>query len=547
MPLRLYQKKAIESIRDNFTAGKSRQLLCMATGTGKTEVFAHLPEELKDILPGQMMVLLHRDELAQQAYKKIMLRNPGLNVQIEAGSSYADPDADVIIASVQTLGRAGTKRCQKFNWPNIDKLVIDEAHRSIADSYYNVYNAGGYLNDSKRLVLGVTATPTRGDGSGLSSLYQCIPFTYSLQQAIEDGYLVDVRGIRVYTATSLDGVGTSHGDFDQSDLADAVNNPLRNNLVANAYLSSCSGRTAIGFAVNIAHAQSLAATFQANGINAEAVWGADPDRDKKIKAFREGKIQVLFNAQLLVEGFDMADISCVILAAPTKSGVVFSQRVGRGTRLGEGKEDCIILDVVDSTYRHSLITLPTLIGLPSGLNLQGHGLIWAKKEIEAQLEQYPHLDLTGLSDVENLKAYVENVNLFQVKFPPEVEAHSQLTWHPSITGGYVLMLPDKDEVRITQNLLDKFEISARIKGKKYKGERDTIDAAFGAADNLILTAVPEVLNVVKRDAKWHSDSATPKQMKRLRMLYKGKQIPPNITKGEASKLIGQALAAKGKK
>jgi ATP-dependent helicase IRC3 len=547
MPLRPYQQDAISAIRKEHGKGNNRQLLCMATGTGKTEVFAHLPQETLDILPGQQMVLLHRDELAKQAYKKIIKRNPKFNVHIEAGPLYANENADVIIASVQTLGRKGTKRVNRFNWPKIDKLVIDEAHRSVADSYYNVYNTGGYLNDSSRLMLGVTATPTRGDGSGLGALYQCIPYTYSLQQAIEEGYLVDVKGVRVNTATSLDMVGTTAGDFNSGELADAVNNPLRNMLVARAYQITCPNRTAIGFGVDIAHSQALAATFRAEGINAEAVWGNDPERDIKIKNFREGKIQVLFNAQLLVEGFDMAEISCVILAAPTKSGVVFSQRVGRGTRLCDGKTDVIILDVVDSTYRHNLITLPTLIGLPRNLDLVGRSLIDSKKIVDEMLEKHPHLDFTSLQDIDKIEAFVENVNLFEVKFPPEVEEHSPYTWHPVYDGGYLLMLPDKDEIRIKQNLLDKWTISGKIRGKSYKGERDTMDSAFGAADNLVRTVAPEALTIVKRKAKWHDDPPTPDQLKLLGKLYKGKQIPNDLTKGEVSKLIGAALAGKGKK
>jgi ATP-dependent helicase IRC3 len=140
MPLRPYQVKAITKINEALSAGISRQLLVMPTGSGKTEVFSHLPEILKHRLPGQMMVLLHRDELAQQAINKLRKRNPHLNVQQEAGTEHCDPtSADAIVASVQTLGRKGTTRLDKFNKHTLDKFVVDEAHRSIADSYYNVY------------------------------------------------------------------------------------------------------------------------------------------------------------------------------------------------------------------------------------------------------------------------------------------------------------------------------------------------------------------------------------------------------------------------
>jgi len=576
MPTRYYQEKAITAIDNEHTAGVSRQLLCMATGTGKTEVFVQLPDRLKTKLPGQTMVLLHRDELAQQAINKFRLRNPHLKIGQEAGVEKCDPvNDDVMVVSVQTAGRKNSDRIKKFNKQTVDKFTIDEAHRGIADSYYNVYDYFNLLVDNDpRLLLGVTATPTRGDGQGLAKLFQKIVYTYDLRQAIEDGYLVDIKGIRVDTEVSLDGVSTTGGDYNQGELADAVDNPYRNQLVAVAYIDNCAGRRAIGFAVNIKHAQNLAETFKRNGVNAEAVWGADPDRDTKIHAFKMGQIDVLFNAQLLVEGFDMAlpdgsrvaEIECVILAAPTKSGVVFSQRVGRGTRLWlpDGydnlheyeknlmltpeeyyKKDVIILDVCDSTTRHSLVTLPTLLGLPSAMNMQGRSLVGTCKAIEQELEKYPHLDFSTLKDASKIEAFVQAVNLFEVKFPPEVEMNSEFTWHPAYSGGYLLMLPEKDEVRVVQNLLDKWEISGTIKGKKYKGQRDTMEAAFEAADALIRKTVPEAIKIVNREAAWHKDPPTDAQMKLLKKLFKGKQIPTDLTKGQASKLIGSALAGKG--
>jgi len=546
--LRPYQTKAIQAIRDNYTAGITRQLLVMATGTGKTEVFAHLPELVKDLLPKKMLILVHRDELANQAYNKILARNPQYIIQKEAGTSHADVDtSDVVIASVQTLGRTNSERAKKFDFTAFDIWVVDEAHRSIAESYYNVYNAGNLLQEgNKTLLLGTTATPVRGDGQGLGTLYQKIVYSYPLRTAIEEGYLVDIKGIRVNTQTSLDSVSTKGGDYDQKELAATVNNPTRNLLVLKAYTNNCSDRQAIGFSVDIQHAKDLAELFRKYDINAEAVWGADPERYDKIQAFREGQTDVLFNAQLLTEGFDVPGIECVILTKPTKSPVAFSQMVGRGTRLNINKKDCIVLDVVDSTTRHNLITIPTLLGMPSGLNLHGHSLIESIKKIEEKLAEYPHLDFSTLKDIDEIQAFVESVNLFEVKFPEEVEKHSAFTWHPSVTGGYILMLPDRESVKIEQNLLDKYTIVGYIKGNKYRGERNTIEEAFSAADNLIKEKVPECLTVVKREADWHKLPPTEKQMKQIKKIFKGKQIP-ELTRGSASRILGLHFAGKEQK
>lgn len=548
MPIRPYQQEAIQSICKEYELGFNRQILCHATGTGKTYLFAHLPEYTKDLIPApQTMVLLHRDELAKQAMEELHGINPKYNIQQDAGSIIADPStADVVVSSVQTIGRSGTKRIQRYDFSKFGRIIVDEAHRSVAQSYLNVYEYAKLLEEgNKTLLLGCTATPTgRSDGQGLNQVYQKISHTYTLRQAIEDGWLVDIRGIRVKTKTSLDNVATSGGDYDKKELSETVNNPLRNSLVALAYMEHCEGRQAIGFGVDISHSQELAKTFSTYGIKASAVWGNDPERDIKIKNFKLGNIQVLFNAQLLVEGFNMPAISCVIMAAPTKSSIVFSQRVGRGTRICEDKDDCIILDVVDCSSRHSLTTLPTLLGLPATLDIKGKRLVASVKLLEEEQQKYPHLDFSELTNIDGIKTFVEEVNLFEVKIPKEVEQNSEFIWHPLLTGGYVLMLPNKESVRITENVLDKFEIRATIRGKKFKGERDSLQDAFYAADNLIMEQAGDLLKLVKRDAGWHNRPASEEQIKLIKKLFKNKQIPNDLTSGAASKIIGSVLANK---
>src|SRR5439155_19379333 len=139
----------------------------------------------------------------------------------------ADPSAaDVIVASVATLGRKDTKRTQGYNWQNFDKVVTDEAHHSVAQTYTNIYEAAGLFQEGdKRLLLGVTATSQRGDGKALAKVYKKIVYSYPLRKAIQDGWLVDITCVRVTTDTSLDDVKTTAGDFASDELADTVNTP----------------------------------------------------------------------------------------------------------------------------------------------------------------------------------------------------------------------------------------------------------------------------------------------------------------------------------
>lgn len=558
---RPYQDNCHSAIRKEYLNGFSHQLVSMATGTGKTVVFSQLPEKMNDILPGQQMVYAHREELIGQAVDKMREANPGLRVDKEIAEHHADPSlADVIIASVPTLGRKENKRLRRYNWERIDKHVTDEAHHSTAQSYLNIYEAAGLMTPGdKRLLLGVTATPQRSDGQALAKIYQKISFVYSMRQAIEDGWLVDVRGIRVRTSTSLDRVKISAGDFAIDSLADAVNNPARNQLVVKAWLEKGENRQTVGFCVNIQHAKDLADMFRYYGVKAEALWGDDPDRAEKLAAHRRGEITVILNCAVLTEGYDDWRIGCILLASPTKSGVKYVQMVGRGTRLEDGcgnlilaleepecpyKRDCIVIDVVDSSTKHSLVTLPTLMGMAAKLDLRGKSLIGSIKRIEEAQRENPNVDFSTLQDIDSLTALIESVNLFDVKFPEEVEANSDFTWHSSASGGYVLQLPDRDQIKIQQNLLDKWELIGSIKNKRYKGERDTIEAIFEAADNLVRNIAPDTLNVIKREAGWHSKPATLKQVQLLQKLMKGRPLPKDLDSGKASRLIGSFLAGK---
>ena len=244
-----YQLKAEASVLTEYDKGVRRMVISMATGTGKTVVFSRLYEKLKSRLPGQMLVLAHREELIDQAIDKMHKVNPDAKVDKDMAEHRADTStADIIVASVATLGRKNTKRVDVYDWEKFDKLVIDEAHHSVADSYQNVLSLSDWMSDStKRLLLGFTATPTRGDGQALAKIYQKIAYMYPIRTAIEEGWLVDVRGYRVKTDTDIASVKTSAGDFAQEELSDAVNNPKRNYQIVKAWKELVEGRPTVGF------------------------------------------------------------------------------------------------------------------------------------------------------------------------------------------------------------------------------------------------------------------------------------------------------------
>jgi superfamily II DNA or RNA helicase len=520
----------------------------LATGTGKTIIFSKLYEALKSRLPGQMLVIGHTEEIIQQNAAKAKAVNPTVSVGIEMAGSYADEWDDIICGSVQTLGRKDSKRLEKFT--NITKVVIDEAHHGTSEGYSRILDATGVLQpDSNKLLLGFTATPSRPDGAALSDIFEKVAYVYPIRQAISDKWLAPIRGYRVTTDTSLDGVSKSDGDFVKSELSAAVNQERRNAQVVDVWLKHGENRKTLVFTVDIQHAKDQAQAFKDRGINVEAVWGDDLDRAKKLALFRDGKVRVLCNCSLTVEGFDDPSISCIVDAAPTMSGIRYTQKIGRGTRLFEGKVDLLVLDVVDGTVKHSLLTLPTLMGMCAKLDLQGRSLLEAVEELEALKEENPSVDFDKLESLDKAKWFIEQVDMFQVRFPAEVEQNSELTWFRAVDG-YKMLIPKEDTragfIKIFENAIGKWELVGRINDEEFHGTRPTLEESFKVADEQIRKRVTKMtLSMVLRSATWHGKPSTKAQRKMIERLFPHKTfLFEQMTSGEASRLISERLTRK---
>ena len=559
---RPHQTAAKKAVIEDFDAGYRKLIVSMATGTGKTFFFSDLYHDIQSRLPGKMLVLAHTEELVDQNIAALRLVHPDKKIDKEMAGAKADPaTADIIVASVATLGRKGTSRLAKYDWSQWDKVIVDEAHHTPALSYRNVLDAAGVMvPNSDKLLLGVTATTQRSDGKALADYYGRISYTYGLQQAIKDGWLVDIRGYRVDTTVNLDAVGNSGGDFQTAQLADKVNNPARNERVVSAWENLGEQRKTVVFAVDIAHAQALAKEFEQRGHACAAIWGNDPDRGAKLADHKAGQLKILVNVGILVEGYDDPSIECIVIARPTQSECLFTQMCGRGTRLNSGKKDLVIIDVVDNTSTHSLMTLPSLMGLPNCLDLKGGSAMEAKEKLEELQEKYPNVDFVHLKCVDDAEGYVEQINMFEVRFPSEVEENSEFRWCKTVDGGYRIHIPGpalnmvgepvkrgpSGNVTIHKNILGEWEINGQIKDDKFHGKRPTMETAFVTADNAIRERASQLLTYVNRKESWHGQplkSGSP-QDKLLRKLYPGKPFPVDMTRGQASFWIDKKIGRK---
>jgi len=553
--LRPYQESAIDAVCTAYDQNWRQQILSICTGAGKTVVFSSLYERLKSRLNGKMLVLAHTEELIDQSIATMRAVNPTLRIDKEMAECKADTTAaDIVVASVASLGRKNTPRLDRFKREDFSTIIVDEAHHTLADSYRNILTHFGVLEDgTDKLLLGFTATPFRSDGRALGEVYKKIVYTYSLRQAITAGWLVKVRGYLISTQTDISQVGITAGDLNAVELAEAIDNPDRNKRVIEAWTKWGEGRQTVVYAANIEHAQHLATEFTGAGVSTAAIWGSDPEREKKLHSHAAGDLRVLVNCSLLNEGWDSPSVSCIVHAAPTASSVRFTQRCGRGTRLYPGKTDCLILDMVDMSGKHSLCTLPTLMGMPANLDLQGYRLVEAVESIEAAQEENPSIDFGKLKNIDKLQQFIAEVNLFEIRFPAEVEANSDFIWSKAIDGGYVMRVPlQKNDstgnkpglVRIHQNLLDKWDIDGYINCRAFHGERGSVEEAFACADQQIRERAPASVSLVNRKASWMTKPATKGQMTLLSRLYGKARAWPELTQGQASHWINKRIGGK---
>ena len=261
--LRPYQLNALQASKEIcLSAGIRRQIIALPTGTGKTVMFVHVKKH--HALLGRVLVVVHRRELVDQAYFAFKKWCKGIRVEREMGEYSSCSLDEIVVASVQSLGRAGTGRLGKFKRDDFGLIICDEAHHSVANTYQNIFEHFGVTNGSGRaLLLGVTATPVRSDGRGLDETFDEIVYQMDIREAVTSGWLVDIKGVRAQTQANLDNVRIMpSGDFDLAELSRTVNQHVRNELVLKTWMKRARNRQTIVFCVDIQHAKNMAATYR---------------------------------------------------------------------------------------------------------------------------------------------------------------------------------------------------------------------------------------------------------------------------------------------
>lgn len=344
MELRPYQREAMDAVLGQWDSGVQKTLLVLPTGCGKTIVFSKITEEM--VRKGsRVLILAHRGELLTQAADKLQAAS-GLKCAVEkAEESCLGSWYRVTVGSVQTLMRE--KRLSLFPPDYFGSIVVDEAHHCLSDSYQRVLS---YFDQAK--VLGVTATPDRGDMKNLGSYFETLAYEYTLPQAVREGYLCPIKALTIPLALDLSGVGVSAGDFKAGDLGTALDPYLEG--IASEMEKHCKARKTVVFLPLVKTSRKFRDILNAHGFRAAEVNGGSEDREEVLADFAAGKYNVLCNSMLLTEGWDCPSVDCVVVLRPTKVRSLYCQMVGRGTRLFPGKEHLLLLDFLWHTERHEL-------------------------------------------------------------------------------------------------------------------------------------------------------------------------------------------------
>ncbi len=347
--LRPYQDEAVAAVRSEFVEGKKRStLLVMATGGGKTLCFGMITRKCIE-RGGKVLILAHRNELIEQAVQKLDL------LGVEAAVEKADQEArslfepDAVVATVQTLQR---KRLESWPRDYFKMIITDEAHHSTSKSYQQIYK-----HFKNAYHLGVTATSDRADDDQLGDVFESVAYEFSLWDAMRapypGPYLCRIKFVQCEVDIDLRDIRTTGGDFNQADLEERIR-PLID-VLANATRQEIRDRRTLIFTPDVGSAQAMATALRSMDLNAQWTSGDDKERKQKIKDFRDGKIQILVNCNIATEGFDVPEVSAIVLCRPTKSRTLYAQMVGRCTRLHESKDHSIIVDFNYLTTKHDLV------------------------------------------------------------------------------------------------------------------------------------------------------------------------------------------------
>ena len=355
MLLRPYQEAAVTDA-SNALDKHGNTIVVAPTGAGKTIMLSALVgRRFKD--GKKILVIQHRDELVNQNKDKFERINPNITTSIVNGAVKCW-DGDAVFSMIQTISRDRNLRDRVV----FDMIVIDESHHAAADTYKKVINAVKKDNPSVEIA-GFTATPNRGDGKGLRSIFSNCAHQIEITTLIREGFLVAPKtyvidcGVR----DQLENVTRRGNDFDMDEVEAIMNRKVINDAVVENWMEKAGDRKTVVFCSTVTHAEDLLEVFLEAGVEAGMVVGTTPkdERAETLDSLSRGSLQVVVNVAVLTEGFDAPQVACIVLTRPCSQKGTMVQMIGRGLRTIDPEEfpdvvktDCVVLDFGTSVLTH---------------------------------------------------------------------------------------------------------------------------------------------------------------------------------------------------
>lgn len=551
MTLRPYQLECIEAIESAWEDGMQRPAAVMATGLGKTCVFSHLISRFVKRTGKRVVVLVHREELADQAIDKIRASSSGFRVG-KVKASVDEKSARVVVASVQTLRNPRRLKAMQAAGGPVGLVVVDECHHFSSPTFRGVLESLGCFDEDGPRMAGFTATLARSDKKGLGGVVQDVVYSRGIMFGIRNGFLVHPEGRLIGSdSLNLGAVKSSAGDYQAGDLGDALEMSGLIDLIPAVYREHARDRQGIVFVPTVANAAHAADAFAAAGISSAMVCGDTPfdERRRIFDQYRRGRIQVMTNAMVLTEGFDMPQASCAVIARPTKSQTLYTQAVGRVLRPYPGKTSALILDVVGASVNNKLCTLvdldPDLFDdtelcldcaqVPCACPCKGCSLLKAECVCPCAGCGLPGVECACPKEVRRLnllKASNRSVDLFAQSAHLWLSTPAGVMFLP-VDDGYVFLWPSRES-----DLLD-----VCYAPKSGKWERIRTGLPMGTASAWAETEAEERTSFnVKRKASWRGTEPSESQLRFAGSL--GLSFPGWAKKGDVNSAISTVLASR---
>lgn len=543
LTLRPYQQEALDAVFGAWRDNTQRPAAVLATGLGKTVIFGHLAQDFIERqtgsrpVPGapgfRVVVLVHRDELADQAMNKLHQIAPDLRIgKVKAGDD--DVHADVMVCSVQTLARE--KRFQRLHdaqakYGRIGLVIVDECHHAAAISYRNTLaGLGCYAGlGGGALAVGFTATLARGDGQGLGGVWEDAVFRKSTLWGIANGFLVDVSSKMIDISTlNLGDVKRSRGDYQAKDLGDALMDAGGPQIIRKVLAEHAADRRPIVFTPTVEVARATAEALP----DAAYVYGGTP-REERLdiyRKFRTGEVRTLVNCMVLTEGADFPFADCAVIARPTRSEPLFIQMVGRVLRPSPvtGKKDALVLILAGEGGK-----LCTLVDLEPSAEIR------EVKDGETLAEAYER------EESEKEKKVPAGSLRFELKHRDHdlFQASAAYAWMRTPGGVQFIGLGGNGEILLWPSANEPEKWDVAYAPPRGNWERLHTDLDLGIAMAWAETEADDRsgLNMTK-SASWRKKPASEKQLGLLR--YLGVNPPEGLRAGDASNLIDTAMASR---